>query len=90
MASATYFISIQLGGFAALDDRIGPGLIDGHRLFGAFYWTVNIAGGSSEAEPVTMLAMLLAMIGTITYLLLTVIVLAGLAGIVFTAPGKPD
>ena len=36
MASTTYFISIQLGGFAALDDRIGPGSIDGHRLFGAF------------------------------------------------------
>jgi hypothetical protein len=90
MASTTYFISMQLGGFAALDGRIGPGLIDVHRLYDAFYWTVNIAGGSSEAEPFTMLAMLLAMIGTITYLLLTVIVLAGLAGIVFTAPANPD
>jgi hypothetical protein len=90
MSSTTYFVSVQLGGFAALNDQIGPGLIDGRRLYDAFYWTVNIAGGSSEAEPVTMLAMLIAMIGTITYLLLTVIVLAGLAGIAFTAPGKPD
>ena len=81
MASTTYFISMQLGGFAALDGRIGPGLIDVHRLYDAFYWTVNIAGGSSEAEPFTMLAMLLAMIGTITHILLTVIVLAGLAGL---------
>lgn len=88
MASATYFISMQLGGFAALDDRIYPGLIDGRRLYDAFYCTVNIAGGSSEAEPVTMLAMLLAMIGTITYLLLTVIVLAGLAGVAITASEK--
>jgi hypothetical protein len=89
MASATYFISMQLGGFAALDDRVFPGLIDGRRLFDAFYWTVNIAGGSSEAEPVTMLAMLLAMIGTITYLLLTVIVLAGLAGVAIKASENP-
>ncbi len=88
MAGATYFISVQLGGFAALDDRIGPGLIDVRRLYDAFYWTVNIAGGSSDAEPVTMLAMLLAMIGTITYLLLTVIVLAGLAGVAITASDK--
>jgi hypothetical protein len=35
-----------------------------------------------------MLAMLLAMIGTITYLLLTVIVLAGLAGVAITASDK--
>ena len=90
MASATYFISMQLGGFAALGDRIGPGLIDGHRLFDAFYWTVNIAGGSSEADPVTILARLLAMIGTVTYLLLTVVVLAALAGIAIAAPGKSD
>jgi hypothetical protein len=90
MACSTYFISVQLGGFAALDDQIGPGLIDGHRLFDAFYWTVNIAGGSSEANPVTVLAMFLAMIGTITYLLLTVVVLAGLAGIAITAPGESD
>jgi hypothetical protein len=90
MACATYFISVQLGGFSALHDPIGAGLIDGRRLFDAFYWTVNIAGGSSEAGPVTMLAMLLAMIGTITYLLLTVIVLAALAGIVISAPGKSD
>lgn len=94
MASATYFISMQLGGFAALDDPIGPGLIDGRRLFESFYWTVNIAGGSSEADPVTvlamLLAMLLAMIGTITYLLLTVVVLAGLTGMAITAPGKSD
>jgi len=88
MACATYFISMQLGGFAALDNPIGSGLIDGRRLYDAFYWTVNIAGGSSEAEPVTMLAMFLAMIGTITYLLLTLIVLAALAGIVISAPGK--
>ena len=90
MACATYFISVQLGGFAALHDPIGAGLIDGRRLYDAFYWTVNIAGGSSEAGPITMLAMLLAMIGTITYLLLTVIVLAALAGIVISAPGKSD
>jgi hypothetical protein len=89
MASATYFISLQLGGFAALDDRIGSGLIDGRRLYDAFYWTVNIAGGTSEAEPVTMLAMLLAMIATITYLLLTVIVLAGLASVAITASKDP-
>jgi hypothetical protein len=90
MASATYFISMQLGGFAALDGPIGAGLIDGRRLYDAFYCTVNIAGGSSEAGPFTMLAMFLAMIGTITYLLLTVIVLAALAGIVISAPGEPD
>ena len=36
-----------------------------------------------------MLAMLLAMIGTITYLLLTVIVLAGLAGVAITASENP-
>ena len=90
MAGATYFISMQLGGFAALDDRVGAGLIDGHRLFDAFYWTVNIAGGSSEANPVTIVARLLAIIGTVTYLLLTVVVLAGLAGIAIAAPGKSD
>ena len=90
MASTTYFISMQLGGFAALNNPSGAELIDGRRLYDAFYWTVNIAGGSSEAEPVNTLAMLLAMIGTITYLLLTVIVLAALAGIVISAPGKPD
>lgn len=88
MASATYFISIRLGGFGALHGPISGGLIDGRRLYNAFYWTVNIAGGSSEADPVTMLARLLAMIGTITYLLLTVIVLAALAGIVISSPGK--
>jgi hypothetical protein len=90
MAGATYFISMQLGGFAALDDRVGAGLIYGHRLFDAFYWTVNIAGGSSEANPVTVVARLLAIIGTVTYLLLTVVVLAGLAGIAIAAPGKSD
>lgn len=90
MTSATYFMSTQLGGFTALDDRIGPGLIDWRRLFDALYQAVNIAGGSSDATPVTIPAMLLAMTGTITYLLLTVIVLAGLAGIAITAPGKPD
>jgi hypothetical protein len=89
MASTTYFISMQLGGFTALNDPVGAGLIDGHRLYDAFYQTVNIAGGSSDAGPVTMLAMLVAMIGTITYLLLTVIVLAALAGIVISAPEKP-
>ncbi len=90
MASTTYFISMQLGGFTALNDPLGAELIDGRRLYDAFYCTVNIAGGASDAGPVTMLAMLLAMIGTITYLLLTVIVLAALAGIVISAPGKPD
>jgi hypothetical protein len=90
MASATYFISMELGGFAALNDRIGPGLIDGRRLFDAFYCTVNIAGGSSEAAPDNITAMTLAMIGTITYLLLTVFVLAALASIALAAPGKSD
>lgn len=90
MATATYFISMQLGGFAALNDRIDPGLIDGRRLYDAFYQTVNIAGGSSEAQPVTMLAMLLAMIGTITYLLLTIIILAGLVSRTITAHERPD
>lgn len=90
MACTTYFISMQLGGFAALNDSLGAELIDGRRLYDAFYCTVNIAGGASDAEPVTMLAMLLAMIGTITYLLLTVIVLAALAGIVISAPGERD
>jgi hypothetical protein len=90
MASATYFTSMQLGGFAALDDPVGAGLVDGRRLYDAFYCTVNIAGGSSEAGPVTALAMLLAMIGTIAYLLLTVIVLAGLAAVAIVAPEKSD
>jgi len=90
MASTTYFISMQLGGFAALDIRMSSGLIDGRRLFDAFYCTVNIAGGSSDAEPVTIIAMVLAMIGTVTYLLLTVVVLAALAGIALAAPGKSD
>lgn len=68
-----------------------PALVDGRRLFDALYSTVNIAGGSGDGNPVTVLAMLIAMIGTITYLLLTaVVVLAGLAGIAITAPDKPD
>ena len=50
---------------------------------------MNIAGGESEGSPVTILAMTVGMIGTITYLLLTVIVLAGLAGIAITAPDSP-
>ena len=90
MASTTYFISMQLGGFSELSVPMGSGPIDGRRLFDAFYWTVNIAGGSSDAAPVTIMAMILAMIGTVTYLLLTVVVLAALAGIALAAPGKSD
>ena len=90
MTSVTYFTSLQLGGFAAIPDSGSPAPVDGRRLFDALYSTVNIAGGSSDGNPVTVLAMLIAMIGTITYLLLTVIVLAGLAGIAITAPDKPD
>jgi hypothetical protein len=90
MTSVTYFTSLQLGGFAAIPDSGRPALVDGRRLFDALYSTVNIAGGSSDGNPVTVLAMLIAMIGTITYLLLTVVVLAGLAGIAITAPDKPD
>lgn len=52
------------------------------------YATVNVAGGSSEAGPVTVLAMVLGMIGTITYMLLTVVVLAALATIAITGPAK--
>jgi len=40
--------------------------------------------------PVTVLAMFIGMLGTITYLLLTVIVLAALAGIALSAPAGPD
>jgi hypothetical protein len=90
MTAATYFISIQLGGFNALNGPTGPGLINWHRLFVALYATVNIAGGASEAGPVTVLTMFVGVLGTITYLLLTVVVLAGLAGIAITAPDKSD
>jgi len=90
MTSLTYFTCMQLGGFTAIPGSDGPALIDGRRLFDSLYSAVNIAGGSSDGDPVTALAMLIAMIGTITYLLLTVIVLAGLAGIAITAPEKQD
>jgi hypothetical protein len=90
MTCVTYFTSLQLGGFAAIPGSGGGGLVDGRRLFDALYSTVNIAGGSSDGNPVTVLAMLIAMIGTITYLLLTVVVLAGLAGIAITAPEKTE
>jgi hypothetical protein len=86
MASATYFISMQLGGFSALRGRIPPGLIDWHRLFDTFYSAVNIAAGSSDAGPVTVLAMLVAMVGTVTYVGLSVIVLAALASIAIKGP----
>jgi hypothetical protein len=89
MTSATYFISLQFGGFSALTDPVGSGLVDWRRLYGALYATVNIAGGSSEGTPVTVLTMFIGMLGTITYLLLTVIVLAALAGIAITAPSDP-
>lgn len=90
MTSVTYFISLQLGGFSALTDPVGQGLIDWRRLYDTLYTTVNIAGGSSEGTPSTVLAMLIGMLGTITYLLLTVIVLAALAGIAISAPSDPD
>lgn len=92
LTSVTYFISLQLHGFSSslLADQAGPGLIDWRRLYGALYATVNIAGGASEGSPVSVLAMFIGMLGTITYLLLTVIVLAGLAGIAITAPSDPD
>jgi hypothetical protein len=86
MASVTYFISLQLGGFSALTDPATHGLIDWRRLYDALFATVNIAGGASEAGPTNVLAMLIGMLGTITYLLLTVIVLAALAGIAITTP----
>jgi hypothetical protein len=90
MTSVTYFVSLQLHGFSfpLLADPVAPGLIDWRQLFGALYATVNIAGGSSEGSPVTVLTMFIGMLGTITYLLLTVIVLAALAGIALSAP--PD
>lgn len=90
MTSATYFISRQLGGFSALAGPAGPGLVDWRQLYGALYATVNIAGGSSEGLPVSVLAMFVGMLGTITYLLLTVVVLAALAGIAITAPSDPS
>jgi hypothetical protein len=91
MTSVTYFTSLQLHGFSfsPLADPAAPGLID-WRLYGALYATVNIAGGASEGSPVTVLAMFIGMLGTITYLLLTVIVLAALAGIAITAPSDPE
>jgi hypothetical protein len=88
MASATYFISMQLGGFAALGGRINPGFIDVRRLFDAAYSTVNIAGGSSEASPVSVLAMLFSMMGTVAYFLLIVITLAGLTSVAIKESGK--
>jgi len=92
MTSTTYFISMQLHGFSSplLADPAVPGLIDWRRLYGALYATVNIAGGTSDGSPVTVLAMFIGMLGTITYLLLTVIVLAALAGVAITAPADPD
>jgi len=88
MTSVTYFVSLQLHGFSSplLADPADPGPIDWRQLYGALYATVNIAGGASEGSPVTMLAMFIGMLGTITYLLLTVIVLAALAGMAITAP----
>jgi hypothetical protein len=90
MTTLTYFISMQLGGFSAIPSSGDSGIVDARRLFDALYSTVNIAGGTSDGAPVTVLAMLTGMIGTITYLLLTVIVLAALAGIAITAPEKRD
>lgn len=90
MTSLTYFTSLQLGGFSAIPAWYGRGLIDPRRLFDALYSTVNIAGGSSDGTPDGVVAMLIGMIGTVTYLLLTVIVLAGLAGIAIRAPEQPD
>jgi hypothetical protein len=92
MTSVTYFTSLQLHGFSfsPLADPAAPGLIGWRRLYGALYATVNIAGGASEGSPVTVLAMFIGMLGTITYLLLTVIVLASLAGIAITAPSDPE
>ena len=90
MTSVTYFISLQLGGFSALTDPAGHALVDWRRLYDTLYTTVNIAGGSSEGTPTTVLAMFIGMLGTITYLLLTVIVLAALADIAISAPSDPD
>jgi hypothetical protein len=90
MTSVTYFISLQLGGFSTIADPVGPGLIDWRQLYDTLYATVNIAGGSSEGTPATVLAKFIGMLGTITYLLLTVIVLAALAGIAITAPSDPE
>jgi hypothetical protein len=92
MTSVTYFVSLQLHGFSSLllADSADPGLIDWRQLYGALYATVNIAGGASEGSPVTVLAMFIGMLGTITYLLLTVIVLAALASIAITAPADSD
>jgi hypothetical protein len=87
--SATYFISLQLGGFQTVADPAGHGLIGWRRLYDALYATVNIAGGSSEGNPDHVLTMFIGMLGTITYLLLTVIVLAALAGIAINAPSDP-
>jgi hypothetical protein len=89
MTGLTYFTSLQLGGFSAIPNSHSSGLIDARRLFDALYATVNIAGGSSDGNPDHVAAMLIGMIGTITYLLLTVIVLAGLAGIAIRAPENP-
>jgi hypothetical protein len=47
MTSVTYFISLQLGGFSALTDPVGHGLIEWRRLYDTLYAIVIIAGGSS-------------------------------------------
>lgn len=89
MATVAYFISVTLGGFSDLGGPLGgAGLVDVRRLFDAVYATVNITGGSAEATPTTVLAKVISMTGTITYVMLTVVVLAGLAGIAITGPDK--
>jgi hypothetical protein len=89
ISSTSYFVSMQLGGFDLLNDKIGPGLIDGNRLFNSFYWTMMMAVGSGGAGPASIIAKVITMVGTITALLLLVIVLAGLAGITITTPEQP-
>ena len=89
ISSTSYFVSMQLGGFDLLNDKIGPGIIDGDRLFNSFYWTMMMAVGSGGAAPVSIITKVITMVGTITALLLLVIVLAGLAGITIATPEQP-
>lgn len=89
MSATTYFISMKLGGFQDLGSPEASVFVNAPRLFEAVFDTVNIAGGSTEGTPLSMLAKSISMIGTITYLLLTVIVLAALAGVAITGPDDP-
>lgn len=88
ICATTYFVSMQMGGFASLNDKVGPGLIEVSRLFNSFYWTMLLAVGSGDAGPTSILAKIITMIGTITAVSLFVIVLAGLAGITVATPER--